>query len=69
MEKITDTQYRASDKKILRRKSDGFVAGKTIDLGYTYYIGGKKLSEPKLETIDDYEEIDDNSEEQHTIYK
>lgn len=42
---------------LLCRKSDGWVAGEQITLGYNYYEAGVGLSQPKLETPDDYEEI------------
>lgn len=42
---------------LLCRKSDGWVAGKQITLGYNYYEAGVGLSQPKMETPDDYEEI------------
>lgn len=49
---------KSSEGKILRRISDGLIAGTEVYLGYTYYIGGVKLDEPKLEVPEDYEEID-----------
>lgn len=49
---------KSSEGKVLRRKSDGLISGTEVYLGYTYYIGGVKLDEPKLETAEDYEEID-----------
>lgn len=42
---------------LLCRKSDGWVAGEQITLGYNYYEAGVGLPQPKLETPDDYEEI------------
>ena len=48
----------AGEGKLLVRNSDGFVAGDRITLGYNYYEAGVALSNPKLETPDDYEEID-----------
>lgn len=42
---------------LLRRKSDGWVAGETVTLGYNYYEAGVALAEAKLETPDDYEEF------------
>ena len=53
----------ADEGKVFQRKSDGFVYGKEIYLGYTYYIGGKKLDEPHLEVVEDFEEIDAPQEE------
>ena len=49
----------ASEGKVFRRISDGFIFGKEIHLGYTHYIGGKKLEEPLLELPEHFEEIDE----------
>lgn len=49
----------AQEGKVFRRKSDGFIFGKEISLGYTYFINGKKLDNPRLELAEDFEEIDD----------
>lgn len=56
MEYIT---IKASEGKVFRRISDGVVFGKEINLGYTHYIGGKKLEEPLLELPEYFEEIDE----------
>lgn len=58
-EQLTYTTLIADEGKILRRKSDGWEAGKQVTLGYNYYEGGIGLSEAKLETPNDYEEIDE----------
>lgn len=50
---------KASEGKVFRRKSDGFIYGKEISLGYTYYINNQKLDEPHLEVPEDFEEIDE----------
>ena len=50
---------KASEGKVFRRISDGVVFGKEINLGYTHYIGGKKLEEPLLELPEYFEEIDE----------
>ena len=55
---ITKTIIEAEEGKILVRKSDGWIAGKSYPLGYNYYEAGIPLAEKKLETPDDYEEID-----------
>jgi hypothetical protein len=55
---VTRTNIEAEEGKLLRRKSDGWVAGKSYPLGYNYYEAGIPLAERKLETPDDYEEID-----------
>lgn len=49
---------KASEGKVFRRISDGFIFGEEINLGYTYYIGGEKLEEPLLELPEHFEEID-----------
>lgn len=60
------TQYKdnkahwiADEGKVFKRKSDGFIFGNEIYLGYTYYLNGEKLPEPKLEFIEDFEEVED----------
>ena len=53
----------ADEGKVFKRISDGFIYGEEIYLGYTYYIGGKKLDEPHLEVVEDFEEIDAPQEE------
>lgn len=55
---ITRTIIEAEEGKLLVRKSDGWIAGKSYPLGYNYYEAGIPLAEKKLETPDDYEEID-----------
>ena len=50
---------KAQEGKVFRRISDGFIMGKEIHLGYTYYINGKKLSKPLLELPEHFEEIDE----------
>ena len=50
---------KASEGKVFSRISDGFIFGKEINLGYTYYIGGQKLEEPLLELLEHFEEIDE----------
>lgn len=49
---------KASDGKVFRRKSDNWIAGDEVSLGYTYYLHGQKLDEPLLELPEHYEEID-----------
>lgn len=57
IEQKTITTLVAEEGKLLCRKSDGWVAGEQITLGYNYYEAGVGLSQPKMETPDDYEEI------------
>lgn len=56
---MEDRIIRASEGKVFRRISDGFIFGKEINLGYAYYIGGEKLDEPLLELPEHFEEIDE----------
>ena len=56
---MEDRIIKASEGKVFRRISDGFIFGKEIYLGYTHYIGGKKLEEPLLELPEHFEEIDE----------
>lgn len=52
----------AETGKVLRRIADGFVYGKEITLGLTYYIGGILQEPPHTDIPEDFEEIDDESE-------
>ncbi len=54
----TKTTIIADEGKVFRKKSDGMIYGDKIFLGYNYYEAGMLLSEPKLDTPDDFEEID-----------
>ena len=56
---MEDRIIKASEGKVFRRISDGFIFGKEIHLGYTHYIGGEKLEEPLLELPEHFEEIDE----------
>ena len=50
---------KADEGKVFRRISDGQIYGKEVSLGYSYYINGIKLNTPHLDTIDDFEQIDE----------
>lgn len=52
------TTIHADEGKLLVRKSDGYIVGESVTLGYNYYEAGVALSNPILEKPDDYEEID-----------
>ena len=56
---MEDRIIKASEGKVFRRISDGFIFGKEIHLGYTHYIGGEKLEKPLLELPEHFEEIDE----------
>ena len=58
IEQKTITTIKADGGKLLVRKSDGWVAGEQVTLGYNYYEAGVALSKPHLEVPDDYMEID-----------
>lgn len=58
IEQITITKIIADEGKILKRKGDGHFYGTEVTLGYNYYEAGVALSQPKLETPDDFEEVD-----------
>lgn len=58
IEQKTITTIVAEEGKLLVRKSDGWVAGEQVTLGYNYYEAGVALSKPHLEVPDDYMEID-----------
>ena len=62
-DKSNAIHYIADEGKVFRRISDGVVFGSEIYLGYTYYIGGEKLKTPKLEVIEDFEEVEDENKE------
>lgn len=57
IDKINIKHLIADEGKVLRRISDGWIAGEEIYLGYTYYLGGEKLAEPLLELPEHYEEV------------
>lgn len=57
-EQRTVTTIIADEGKLLRRKSDGWIAGEQVTLGYNYYESGVELAQAKLETPEDYEEFD-----------
>lgn len=54
----------ADEGKVLRRISDGWLAGSEIVLGYAYRVGGELLKTPLLEVPEHYEEIIDPKNEE-----
>ena len=58
LEQKTITTIVADEGKLLMRKSDGWIPGEQLTLGYNYYEAGMALSKPHLEVPEDYEEID-----------
>lgn len=57
--RVEDNILYADEGKTLRRKDDKFMVGESIYLGYTYYIGGKRLDEPHQDVPEDFEEVTD----------
>ena len=55
---IKDRTIQAENGKELKRIADGMRFGSSLTLGYTYYLGGKKLKEPLLELPEHYEEVE-----------
>lgn len=64
IDKINSKHLIADEGKVLRRISDGWIAGREIYLGYTYYLGSEKLTEPLIELPEHYEEINSPVEEE-----
>lgn len=58
-DKDNKAHWIADDGKVFKRISDGFIFGNEIYLGYTYYLNGEKIQEPKLEVIEDFKEVED----------
>lgn len=56
--KISGNIITADEGKTLVRIADGMVAGESIDLGKTWYIGGQQLAEPIQELPEHYTERD-----------
>lgn len=48
----------ADKGKWLRRIADHFIYGESIELGYTYYIGGVLQDPPHKDVAEDFEEIE-----------
>lgn len=61
----------AEEGKWLRRISDKQMMGDKLTLGYTYYLGGKRLEEPLLELPEHYEDADlpPMTEEERMMYE
>lgn len=58
LEQKVITTIVADEGKLLVRKSDGFIPGDRVTLGYNYYEAGMALSKPHHEVPGDYMEID-----------
>lgn len=58
IEQITTSRLLADEGKVFIRKSDGYIMGDTITLGYDYYDAGLPNAAPHATTPDDYDEID-----------
>lgn len=68
VDELNNRHLIADEGKVLRRISDGWIAGREIYLGYTYYLGSEKLTEPLLELPEHYEEIDDLEEAEIVLF-
>lgn len=55
---LITTVIEAAAGKVLRRRSDGLVYGRTVHLGYNYYEGGEPTG-GLLDTPEDFEEVDE----------
>ena len=58
LEQVTITTIVADEGKVLQRKSDGYIPGERYTLGYNYYEAGLPLTEKKMESPDDFDEIE-----------
>ena len=58
IEQITTSRMIADEGKVFRRKSDGFIMGEEITLGYDYYDAGVGLAHPHAARPEDFEEVD-----------
>ena len=58
IEQITTSRMVADEGKVFVRKSDGYIMGDTITLGYDYYDAGLPSLAPHATSVEDYEEID-----------
>ena len=57
IEQKTFTIIHADEGMVLARKSNGMIVGDSYHLGYNYYEEGVGLSAPRLEVLEDFEEI------------
>lgn len=67
IENITTTVLVADEGKVIRRKSSGAIYGRKLHLGYNYFDTGIGLSEPHLDTPDDFEEVDEEQNKEFEI--
>ena len=67
IEQITSSRLIADEGKVFRRKSDGFIMGEEITLGYDYYDAGVGLAHPHAARPEDFEEVDMPDYEQPII--
>ena len=58
IEQITTSRLIADNGKVFRRKTDGYIVGDTITLGYDYYDASVALSHPHAVSAEDFEEIE-----------
>ena len=60
---IDGNHITAEEGKVFRRKGTDEIFGNEIFLGYSYCIDGVVLDTPHLDTPEDFEEVDDYSDE------
>ena len=58
IEQITTSRMVADEGKVFVRKSDGYIMGDIISLGYDYYDAGLPSLAPHAVNIEDFEEIE-----------
>lgn len=56
---IQDNTLFADEDMHLVRIADGINFGRSIALGYTYYLNGELLDTPHLEVAEDFTEVSD----------
>lgn len=54
IEPLPDRIIIASEGKVFRRKLDGIIVGKELNLGYDYSLGFRRIDYPEF-----YEEVDE----------
>lgn len=58
IEQVITSKMLADEGKVFVRKSDGYIVGDTISLGYNYHDADFPLSHPYAAKKEDYEEIE-----------
>ena len=59
MKKIEENHYLADEGKMFVKRSNGAIVGDELFLGFSYYDDfGNKLETPHLDTIGDFDEVE-----------